>query len=163
MNDIETTTNKTAALRSVVGRFIAEAMSSDTDEMFRLLQREDLSMPRIVALTLIHKRGSVSITEISNFLDLSLGNTSMLVDKLVCKELVTRTEDEHDRRHKRIMVTPKGRAVVEELRETRVQSVVIRMLTLSPDLLDRLIDVLGDVVEQLPGTDAEIPNKQSTA
>jgi DNA-binding MarR family transcriptional regulator len=163
MNDTELATEKTEQLRHLIGTFMAEIMSADTDEMFRLLQREDLSMPRMVALNLVSKRGSVSITEISQFLDLSLGNTSMLVDKLVGKDLVTRAENEHDRRHKRVCLTAKGKAVVEELRATRVKSMVQRMLLLPPELQDRVIDVMSDVVSQLPpiGADSAMPKDGS--
>jgi DNA-binding MarR family transcriptional regulator len=57
-----------------------------------------------------------------------------------------------DRRHKLVRLTEKGQALIQELRATRVNSIVQRMLLLPPDLLDRAIDVLRDVTEQLPPT-----------
>lgn len=149
MNDLDNTTDMAAQLRVLLGQLIDEVMRYDTDEMLRLLKREDLSMPRVGALKVVGRRGAASISEISGCLDLSLGNTSILVDKLVCKGFVTRAEDASDRRHKLVRLTEKGEALVEGLRATRVNQVVQRMMQLPPDLLDRTIDVLSEVTEQL--------------
>ena len=150
MNDLDGITDTAAQLTSLVGQFMAEVLRYDTDAILRLLQREDLSLARIGALNFVERRGSASISEISACLDLSLGNTSMLVDKLVCKGFVTRVEDASDRRHKVIRLTDKGQALITELRATRVNHVVQRMLLLPPDLLAQTIDVLRDVNAQLP-------------
>jgi DNA-binding MarR family transcriptional regulator len=150
MNDTELITDKTSELRTLLGLFMVELLRYDTDAMLRLLKREDLSMPRIGALNVVERRGVASISEISTCLDLSLGNTSMIVDKLVCSGLVTRVEDAHDRRHKQVRLTERGQALVRELRDTRVDSVVQRMLSLDPDLLERAIAVLRDITTQLP-------------
>jgi DNA-binding MarR family transcriptional regulator len=150
MNDIETPGAAAEQLALLLGQFLAEVLRYDSDETFRLLQREDLSMPRIVALNFVERRGSASISEISSFLGLSLANTSMIVDKLVCAGFVTRAEDASDRRHKLVRLTEKGRALVQELRTTRVAHVVQRMLLLPPDLLGRTLDVLREVNARLP-------------
>jgi DNA-binding MarR family transcriptional regulator len=150
MNDIATTSATAAQLAALLGQFMAEVMSYESDETFRLLQREDLSMPRIVALNIVERRGAASISEISSCLGLSLANTSMIVDKLVCSGFVTRAEDASDRRHKLVQLTEKGRALVQDLRSTRVAHAVQRMLLLPPDLLGRVVDVLREVNAQLP-------------
>src|SRR5262245_56154626 len=124
---------------------MAEVLRYDTDDMRRLLQREELSLARIGALNFVERRGSASISEISACLDLSLGNTSMLVDKLVCKGFVTRAEDANDRRHKLVQLTDKGQELIAELRATRVNHVVQSMLLLPPELLTHTIDVLRDL------------------
>ncbi|MFL5806974.1 MAG: MarR family winged helix-turn-helix transcriptional regulator [Roseiflexaceae bacterium] len=130
--------------------FAAEIMCYTTDDTLRLIRREELSMPLIVTLNVVERRGAISISEISTSLDFSLGNTSMLVDKLVCKGFVTRAEDAHDRRHKVVRLTEKGQALIQELRAARVEGMVQRLLLLSPALVDHTIDVLRDVIAQLP-------------
>ena len=155
MNDIEHKNNVTE-LSTLLDVFIAEVMRYDTDEILRLLKREDLSMARVGALKVVARRGAASISDISACLDLSLGNTSMLVDKLVCHGFVTRIEDANDRRQKLIRLTEKGQALVRELQATRVNHVVQRMLRLPPDLLDRAVDVLRDVTMQLPPVNTEL-------
>jgi DNA-binding MarR family transcriptional regulator len=158
MNDlmpITDTPNTTAQLSELLSTFMTEIFRCDTTDMLRLLKREDLSMPRIAALNVVERQGAASITEICAYLDLSLGNTSILIDKLVCHGFVTRIEDASDRRHKLVRLTEKGQALIQELRTARVNSVVQRMLLLPPELLDRVVDVLHDVTDQLPPSGGE--------
>ena len=133
MNDIMPTTNATAQLSGLLSTFMTEILRCDTADMLRLLKREDLSMPRIAALNVVEQQGAASISEICADLNLSLGNTSILIDKLVCHGFVTRIEDVSDRRHKLVRLTEKGQALIQELRATRVNSVVQRMLLLPPE------------------------------
>jgi DNA-binding MarR family transcriptional regulator len=153
------TTDSTAQLSELLSMFMTEVLRCDTADMLRVLQREDLSMPRLGALNVVERQGAASISEICAYLNLSLGNTSMLIDKLVCHGFVTRVEDASDRRHKLVRLTEKGQALIEELRAARVKSVVQRMLLLPPDLLERAIDVLREVTEQLPtGCEVRLEN-----
>jgi len=149
MNDHMPITDTTAQLNELLSTFMTEVFRCDTADMLRLLKREDLSMPRIAALNVVERQGAASISEICAYLNLSLGNTSMLIDKLVCHGFVTRVEDASDRRHKLVRLTEKGQALIEELRATRTKSVVQRMLRLPPELLDRAIEVLREVTEEL--------------
>ena len=155
MNDLKPLTDTTAQLSELLGMFMIEILRCDTADMLRLLKREDLSMPRIAALNIVEQHGAASISQICAYLGLSLGNTSILIDKLVCHGFVTRIEDVSDRRHKLVRLTEKGQALIQELRAARVNSVVQRMLLLPPDLLERVIDVLRDVTEQLPPSSIE--------
>ena len=153
MNDlmhITDTPDTTAQLNELLSTFMTEVFRCDTADMLRLLKREDLSMPRIAALNVVERQGAASISEICAYLELSLGNTSILIDKLVCHGFVTRVEDVSDRRHKLVRLTEKGQALIQELRTARVNSVVQRMLLLPPELLERVVDVLRDVTQQLP-------------
>jgi len=155
MNDLKPITDTTAQLSELLGTLMIEILRGDTAAMLRLLKREDLSMPRIAALNVVERQGAASISEICAYLGLSLGNTSIIIDKLVCHGFVTRIEDASDRRHKLVRLTEKGQALIQELRAARVNSVVQRMRLLPPDLLDRVIDVLRDVTEQLPPSSVE--------
>jgi DNA-binding MarR family transcriptional regulator len=133
--------------------FVAEAMSFEADATLRLLKREELTMPLMATLRIVERQGSSSISEISACLECSLGNSSMVVDRLVHNGFVTRVEDTHDRRHKQVQLTEKGRAFVNELRATRVEGMAQRILLLPADLRDRMIDVLRDVTAQLSSTE----------
>jgi DNA-binding MarR family transcriptional regulator len=149
MNDHMSTTDTTAQLSELLSMFMTEVLRCDTADMLRVLKREDLSMPRLSAMNIVERQGAASISEICAYLNLSLGNTSMIIDKLVCHGFVTRVEDASDRRHKQVRLTEKGQALIEELRAARVNSVVQRMQLLPPELLERAINVLRDVTEQL--------------
>ena len=160
MNDRQNITDQAAQLSTLLGLFVTELMSYDTDRILRLLKREDLSMTRIGALKVVERQGASSISAISACLDLSLANTSILIDKLVCHGFVTRVEDSSDRRHKQVRLTEKGQALVKELRSTQVDDLVQRMLLLPPDLIDRAISVLAEITAQLPHV---TPNPQPHA
>ena len=149
MNDHMITTDPTVQLSELLSTFMTEVLRCDTADMLRVLQREELSMPRLGALNVVDQQGAASISQICAYLNLSLGNTSMLIDKLVCHGFVTRIEDASDRRHKLVRLTAKGQALIEELRAARVNTVVQRMQLLPPELLERAIDVLREVTEQL--------------
>lgn len=136
-------------LRSLLHTFIAGAMSFEADVTLRLLKREELTMPLMAALRIVERQGISSISEISTCLDCSLGNSSMVVDKLVHTGFVTRVEDAQDRRHKQVQLTEKGRTFVKELRATRVEGMAQRISLLSPELQDRMLDVLRDVIAEL--------------
>jgi DNA-binding MarR family transcriptional regulator len=156
MNHIDSQTDSASELREVLGRLVAE-LRWDGDDMLRLIKREELSMPRIAALHFVAKRGAASISEVSGCLELSLANTSMLVDKLVCRGFVTRVEDANDRRQKIVRLTEKGSALIAELQAMRVNAMVQRMLQLSPDIVERVVDTLTEALAQLPTVAAESP------
>jgi DNA-binding MarR family transcriptional regulator len=143
------TTDSTAQLSELLSLFMAEILRGDTADMLHVIKREDLSMPRIAAMKIVDQQGAASISEICAHLNLSLGNTSILIDKLVCHGYVTRVEDASDRRHKLVRLTEKGQALIQELRAVRVNNAVQRMQLLPPDLLNRAIGVLREVTEQL--------------
>src|SRR3954462_13342203 len=149
MNDRMFPTDTTTQLSELLSLFMTEVLRCDTADLLRVLKREDLSMPRLAALNVVEREGAASIAEICGQLNLSLGNTSILIDKLVCHGFVTRVEDASDRRHKLVRLTAKGQALIEELRAARVNTVVQRMQLLPPELLERAIDVLREVTEQL--------------
>src|SRR4051812_588590 len=92
----------------VLSRFNAEMLRYSAADLLRLMQREELSMPRAVALKFLKCEGAASISDISDYLNLSLGNTSHIVDQLVCNGYVTRAEDANDRRLKLVALAPKG-------------------------------------------------------
>lgn len=136
-------------LSDVLSAFAGELMRYSMGDVLKLLRREDLSMPRLVALMYVDRRGAASISDINEYLNLSLGTTSHIVDQLVCGGYASRTEDPHDRRLKQIALTPTGQAFVEEVKRTRVAEMARRLEDLPPDTLERALAAMGDVVEHL--------------
>src|SRR6476659_1866622 len=126
MNDRMATTDTTALLSGLLSTFMTVMLRCDTADMLRVLKREELYMPRLAALNVVERQGAASISEICANLNLSLGNTSILIDKLVCHGFVTRVEDVSDRRHKLVRLTAKGQALIQALRTARANSIVQR-------------------------------------
>jgi DNA-binding MarR family transcriptional regulator len=72
-----------------------------------------LSMPQFGLMMHLYHHRSCGMTEISQHSGASNAATSQLVNRLVDKQLVERTENQNDRRSKRLTLTPKGRMLVE--------------------------------------------------
>src|SRR5688572_25187993 len=84
-------------LAQVLKEFAAEVMRHSTRDMGCLIRSKDLSLPQVATLMRLHRRNIASISEISEYLNLSLAATSQLVERLVAAGYVTRTEDPNDR------------------------------------------------------------------
>ncbi len=121
---------------------------SATDVLW-LLQREGLSMSRALALMFLAHENMASISDISSYLNLSLGNTSHVVDQLVCGGYVTRTEDLNDRRLRQVTLTAKGHAFVQEVKQVRIRDLAQRLDCLPLALLQSADLVMSTMIEQL--------------
>ena len=78
----------------------------------RQLQHEDLSVAEFAALHLL-RAGPLRISELGDGLNRALPAASRIATALVTRGLVSREEDETDRRAKRLTLSKKGRALLE--------------------------------------------------
>ncbi|NLN76622.1 MAG: MarR family transcriptional regulator [Armatimonadetes bacterium] len=67
----------------------------------------------------VYLHGASSIREIAKGLEISLSAGSQLVDRLVKKELVTRSESKNDRRLAKVELTRAGRTAVSDMRRRK--------------------------------------------
>lgn len=67
-------------------------------------------------LFLLDKRGSMSLTAISNELEVSHSAVSQMINQLQGKKIVDIQQDKSDARIKRIILTDKGRKLIEQVR-----------------------------------------------
>ncbi len=137
------------ALAAALHDFLAEAMRSNAAEMLQLIKREGISMPRMVTLLFITREGPSSISDISDYLQLSLGNTSTLVEQLVNGGYVTRTEDSTDRRLKLVAPTAKGQGCVDEVKQARARDIARRLHACPPELREDFMRILGAITPML--------------
>jgi DNA-binding MarR family transcriptional regulator len=94
-------------------RFMHLYMRRTIRDMQVLLRELHLSMPQMGTLHFLAAEGGQSVSAIADHLNLSLAATSHLVERLVQRDLLTRSEDPHDRRLKRVELAPGGVALVE--------------------------------------------------
>ncbi len=137
------------SVTQVLQEFSAELMKHNADDMMRLLRRVELSMAQLVALLFLHRRGATSLGDIGKHLNLTLGATSHLVDRLVAGGLVTRVENPLDRRHKQITLTQTGITIVMDAKQARVEEMARRLVELPPELLNQLVNTMTDVIVYL--------------
>jgi DNA-binding MarR family transcriptional regulator len=145
----ETIPSLAQEIGEAIGMLMAEVMQSSAEDMLRLIQREDLSMPRVTALMMLARCDGATISEISHHLNLSLATTSGVVDRLVAGGFVTRQEDQQDRRQKQVALTARGREVVREIKRTRLEVLTRRLANVPEPVLETTHVALRDLLAHL--------------
>lgn len=74
-----------------------------------------LTMPQLKILLLLYRLGDTSGRELAGLLGVSLATLSGMVDRLVAHDLVTRAEDPHDRRVRRISLSDNGATTIGKI------------------------------------------------
>lgn len=122
----------------------AEALTRDLNRFRRAMLREglvgairagedlDLTMAQLGALLLLDAEGERTIGEMAAELGRSVSAASRLLDHLVKRGLVTRREDERDRRAKRLAITEAGHALVARIERRRAETQLAVMAHLPP-------------------------------
>jgi DNA-binding MarR family transcriptional regulator len=99
-----------AALHEWIGLFMRRSMRN-----FLLFSKErGFSMSQIGALFHLHRMGACDVSGIGEDLGVTDAAASQMLERLVQQGLVTRSENPADRRVKQIVLTEKGRQVLQE-------------------------------------------------
>ena len=133
----------------ITGEFSTIIMQQSIDGLLQLLQRENLSMPRMVTLMYLSRRNCATISDIREHLNLMLGTTSQIVDQLVEGGFVERHESREDRRQKLVTLSERGRRIVDEVRDARAAQMSQQLNTLPEPLLEQMLHVMREVVAHL--------------
>ena len=86
----------------------------------RTLRDEELTIAQIAALHLIDQARSMRAMALSDSVGLSPSAASRMIDSLVQRGLLERTEDGDDRRAKVLSLTSAGRSFLDRISEERV-------------------------------------------
>ncbi|MBV8715790.1 MAG: MarR family transcriptional regulator [Chloroflexi bacterium] len=97
--------------------------------------RLDLTMPQLKALIYVTKNQNSTSGQIAASLGVGLSTITGIVDRLAEQSLVTRREDPRDRRVTRVLPTPTGAELVDELIQYRNEVVTAILSQLDPDQL----------------------------
>jgi DNA-binding MarR family transcriptional regulator len=93
----------------------------------------DFSLPQLAALLLLEEEGELTIKRVAELLKRSVSATSRLLDQLVVRGLVSRHEDERDRRAKLVALTEPGRVFMEMVEQRRAAAQLAVMEYLSTE------------------------------
>jgi DNA-binding MarR family transcriptional regulator len=99
----------------------------------RTFEDFDYSLPQMATLLLLDEEGELTIKQVAALLGRSVSATSRLLDQLVVRGMITRREDERDRRAKRVAVTSRGRALIATLEQRRADAQIAVMEYLSAE------------------------------
>jgi DNA-binding MarR family transcriptional regulator len=95
----------------------------------------DLTMPQLKSLMFVATNNGASSGQIARRLGVGLSTITGVVDRLAEHNLVTRQEDPEDRRITRVLPTPRGRALVDELLQYRNEVITAILSRLDADQL----------------------------
>ncbi len=97
--------------------------------------RVDLTMPQLKALIYVTRNEGATSGQIANSLGVGLSTITGIVDRLAEQNMVSRREDLRDRRITRVLATPGGRALVDDLLRYRNEAVTAILSQLDPGQL----------------------------
>lgn len=120
------------ASRALVGIAVQSLSASD----------EEVTLPQYRTLVTLTYGGSRRLADLASSLGVSPSTATRMCDRLVRKDLISRTRDEIDRREVNLEVTVAGRQIVEGVIERR-RSDVKELLKLIP------FQIRGQLVESL--------------
>jgi DNA-binding MarR family transcriptional regulator len=101
-----------------------------------------LTLSQLKILMLLSRHGAVSGGELAGLLGVGLAALSGMVDRLVVQDLVTRTEDVHDRRVRRIALTREGAELIASIVNAGEAKMRALLSRLSADELDRVAEAM---------------------
>jgi len=105
--------NSTDVLIAALQEWIEVSMCRSMRNFILYAKQNNMSMSQMGALFQIHRQGVCSVSSISDGLGFTSAAASQMLDRLVEQTLVERTEDPDDRRAKQIVLTDKGRQVIQ--------------------------------------------------
>jgi DNA-binding MarR family transcriptional regulator len=100
--------------RSVLHRFQGMVMREIMGNLSAMIQSYELTPAQISTLFRLRGQEALLVSSISEQLKLSSGTSSHLVERLVQRGLVTRSETAEDRRQRMVHLTPEGRDFLEQ-------------------------------------------------
>jgi DNA-binding MarR family transcriptional regulator len=84
------------------------------------VRESGMSHSQLATLMRLHHAGACPVNEIGQDLAVTPAAASQLVERLVQQGLLSRSEDERDRRVRRVTLTPAGQEVVRQAIESRM-------------------------------------------
>jgi len=111
--------------RTIIREFVAGIV--------RAFGNFDFSLPQMATLLLLDEEGELTIKQVAEDLGRSVSATSRLLDQLVERGMVSRREDERDRRVKRVAITERGRTLIAALERERAEAQMVVMEYLSAE------------------------------
>jgi DNA-binding MarR family transcriptional regulator len=104
----------TKVLTDVIREWSEVFMQRSMRDFKRFMDMTGLSFSQIsILMRLVHDKGT-GVSEIGEQLGVTNAAASQAVERLVQLDLIERTEDPEDRRAKRLALTQKGRALIEQ-------------------------------------------------
>ncbi len=109
----------------------------------------DLTLEMMQVLHYLWGHDGVSQQEIARAANRDKATMTAMLDNLVRRDLVERRADSHDRRTNRVVLTPKGQALEQQVQPLVQEMFEIAGLGLAPNQLRTCLDVLEKITQNL--------------
>ena len=139
-----------ADARSEIAALLHEQFARLTRQLRTLELPQGMTPERLSALSVIDKRGPISVTALAEKEMVRPATMSRMVTALVDEGLVKRSEDKTDGRGVLVSSTPKGRRTFQRAQEQRLQHFAEVLDSLSDDQLAAMRN-LTSALERLTG------------
>lgn len=126
-------------------------------DFMRFVNASGLSMPQINTLMRLYYREACGVSDVGQQLGISNAAASQMIDRLVQQDLVERTELAGDRRVRQLSLTAKGRRLVEQAIEARLQWLGQLPPKLSRAQQTAVVTGLDSLIEAARQIEAEAP------
>jgi len=108
-----------------------------------VISEEALSFSQVAALHIVDQKGTITIQEMSERLNLSLSATSRLIDDLVKTDFIDRVEDSSNRRSKLLSLTQTGEDFLNQLSIERVKMIRNTAESLPQALSKKFLEIIN--------------------
>jgi DNA-binding MarR family transcriptional regulator len=110
----------------------------------------DLTLQQLRAFALVFTRGQTPINKLAESLGIKPNVASGIIQRLVDRGLIGRTEDAADRRVRLLTLTERGHALVEQLKELLFKKGRTVLERLTDEQLRQLRDILATLGQTVP-------------
>jgi DNA-binding MarR family transcriptional regulator len=134
-------------LAEQIAQFLMSSMKKAQVQVFQVVAELDLTMTQLKILHILDGSDrELTPSELAHHVGLSPAATGRAVDALTRADLVSRREDEADRRVKRLALTPVGAATVERIMRARIDALAGVVESLDPAQRDALSAALAPLL-----------------
>jgi DNA-binding MarR family transcriptional regulator len=130
-------------LGTLLTRFLTEMHRYDGGRTLPIMHAANVTMPQLAVLEFTRTPRTVSA--IAVYAGLSRPATSQMLDKLVRRRLIRRSESAQDRRQKMIALTATGEHLLDRIAVARAERFEASLSVLPDDVARRLERTLGAV------------------
>ena len=113
----------------------------------RFMVDTGLSFTQVNVVMRLFRGGASSVSEIGEHAFVTNAAASQTVDQLVQLGLIERTEDPNDRRAKQLTLTPKGRALIDNVIKARSKWIETLADSLTPEQQELIISAFTLLTE----------------
>lgn len=109
------------------------------------MHRQGVSMTHYHVMSMLERHGEMTMSRLAEMLDVSLSNTTGLVDRMEERGLVERLRSADDRRVVLARITPSGRQLLREVEGLKGETIGLLLARLDGARLERIALAMEDL------------------